>query len=352
MIYVGAFPNVRSGIQQGPPPPPYYDNYSGPADSFLTLDSINDWAGQSFTTTFKYNLQSVELWIKKGPGANVGNVEVELYAVDGSGHPTGPQLVWGVIPNADVTEDYSWVSCTVGNGKLTYYLLSAATKYCIVVHGNNLNVDNPLIWACGGDGSGYPNGDQEWSTSGGSSWTTNTTTDQLFRCYQPPFFDNYSGSVSPFKATFLESANDWAGQSFTAIKSYNLNRIDIWCRKGPGAFVGDILFGLYNVDENGHPDIAGGALATGTVPDADVPDDAYAWVPCSMSGHNVVVDTKYAIVVHGYSLNSSNYIIWCNDDYLGSSDYADGDLEFSTDGGGAWSTDTTADLLFRCYGND
>lgn len=331
------------------PPPGYYDNYSGPHNPacLLTMDSGNDWGGQSFTTAFKYSLKSVDLWLKKGPGANVANVDVELYAVDGSGHPTGSPLNYGIIPNVDVAESWAWVSCILGNGKLTYYLLNAATKYCIVVHGVNL-FGNPLMWGCGGDGSDYPNGDQEWSTDGGSIWSKDTTKDQLFRNFAPAFLDNYSGSVLPFSAGTMDHANDWRGQSFTAMKSYILNRIDIWCAKGVGDFVGDILFGLYDVDENEHPNIVGGALATGTVPDADVPED-YAWVPCSMSEYNLVVDTQYAIVVHGFSLNSSNKLIWAYDNYLGSSDYAGGAKEFSSDGGGAWSTDTLNDMLFRCY---
>jgi len=354
----GAPPNSLAG---GPPPPPYYDNYSGPHNPacFLTMDAANDWGGQSFTTTFKYSLKSVDLWLKKGPGANVGNVDVELYAVDGSGHPTGPPLNYGVIPNADIAESWTWVSCILGNGKLTYYLLDAATKYCPVVHGVGV-LGNPLLWGCGGgggggggggDGSDYPNGDQEWSTDGGTIWTKDTTKDQLFRCFAPDFLDNYSGSVSPFIALTINSAAKWAGQSFTAMKSYTLNRIDIWMKKNIGDFVGDILFGLYSVDEDGHPDIVAGALSTGTLPDADVPTD-YAWVPCDMSEYNVVVDTKYCIVVHGYSLDAGNLIIWSYDNYSGLSDYAGGDMEWSTDSGGAWSTTTTSDLLFRCYSSD
>lgn len=330
------------------PPPGYYDNYSGPHNPacFLTMDAAQDWGGQSFTTAFKYSLKSVDLWLKKGPGANVGNVDVELYAVDGSGHPTGSPLNYGIIPNADVAESWAWVSCILGNGKLTYYLLNAATKYCPVVHGAGL-FGNPLLWGCGGDGSDYPNGDQEWSVNSGSIWTKDTTKDQLFRCFAPDFLDNYSGSVTPFLSFTLNHANDWVGQIFTAMKSYTMNRIDSWFRKDPGDFVGDILFGLYGVS-GGHPDIVGGALATGTMPDADVPT-TYAWNPCDMSEYNLVVDNQYAIVIHGFSLNAGNVLRMSYDNYLGSSDYPGGTLEWSTDGGGAWATMPNDDLLFRCY---
>ena len=332
------------------PPPGYFDNYSGPANPacFLHFFSAQHWGGQSFTTIQKYNLASVELWIKKGPGANVGNVNVELRAVDGSGHPTGPPLNSGVIPNADISEDYAWVSCDLDDMRLTTYQLDAATKFCIVVNGLGFTVVHLLKWACGGDGSDYPNGDQEWSVNGGVAWSTDNTRDQLFRCYPTPWLDNYSGTALGFLALNLNSANDWAGQSFTAMKSYTLNRIDMWLDKGPGDNVGNIIVALYDVDGNGHPDIAGGALATGIIPDVDVLESP-SWVRCDMSQFNVVVDTKYCNVVHGYSLDASNVLTWCHDNYAGSSDFAGGDLEWSTDGGGAWSTTTTSDLLFRCY---
>jgi len=328
-----------------PPPPPYNDNYSGPANPacFLTLDSSNDWAGQSFTTTTKYNLAQIELWCKKGPGSDIGTVYVEVWPVDENGHPTGQALARGTFVNTDVSEDYGWVSCDMDIFSCTYYLLSAATKYCVVVQGPTLSVPNTFIWACGGDGSGYPNGDQEWTINGGTSWTTDTTRDQLFRCYPSEFMDNYSGTETPFVALKLDHANDWGGQTFIAMKSYTMNRIDIMCQK-VGA-VGDILLGLYHVDGNGHPDIVGGVKSTGTIHNADMPTD-FAWVACEMGDYNMVVDTEYAIVVHGFSLSIPNYIFWSYDD---NAEFEDGDMETSTNGGDTWTTQALMDLLFRCY---
>jgi len=339
----GAPPNGLVAV----PPPPYYDNYSGPANPacFLTLDSPTDWAGQSFTTTTKYNLAQIELWIKKGPGSNVGTVYCEVWPVDGNGHPTGQALARGTILDADVSEDYGWVSFDMDTFSLTYYLLSAATKYCVVVQGPNLTGVNSLIWACGGDGSDYPNGDQEWTTTGGGAWATDTTRDQLFRCYPSEFMDNYSGTVAPFTAIKLDSANDWGGQIFTAMKSYPLNRIDIWGKK-VGA-IGDLLFQLYHVDGEEHPDIVGGVLAQGVIHNADFSAD-YAWNPCEID-YNLVVDTKYAIVVHGFSLNPGAYIFWPSDNDAGVDDYAPGTQEWSTNGGGSWATQPNSDFLFRCY---
>lgn len=343
----GAPPNI-------PPPPPYYDNYSGPANPacFLTLDSNLDWAGQSFTSIQRYNLASVELWIKKGPGANVGNINVKLYAVDGSGHPTGVRLNEGIIPNADIAEDYAWVNCVLDGWLWTIYQLSKATKYCIVVHGANLSGGNTLIWACGGDGSGYPNGDQELSINGGGVWTTDNTKDQLFRCYPTPWLDNYFGSHSLHSYTLLilDSVNDWAGQPFIAMKSYPLNHIDMWMGPaGPGGFTyGEIIIALYGVDENGHPDIVGGVLSEGRISWADI-QESVQWGRCNMSGFNIVEGTKYAIVVHGFQFNASNSICLCKDIYNYPVGFEGEDYEWSTDGGGAWNAVAGYGLFFRCY---
>ena len=343
----GAPPN---GLAGGPPAPPYYDNYSGPANPacFLTLDDEDDWGGQSFTTSQAYNLAVVELWIKKNPGDDVGIVEVVIYPVDGEGHPAGqPLRGFGRIPDADVLEEYSWVSCTMDYARLTVPLLRPATKYCLVVHGPSLSVLNAVLWACGGDGSGLLNGDQEWSDGAlPGPWSTDTTRDQLFRCYKTPFLDNYSGTQSLI-AHLINGANKWAGQSFTAMKSYSLSRIDVWIQKGPGDFVGDIVVALYPVDENGHPDIMAGHLATGIIHDADITTTG-KFLPCALDC-NISVGVKYCIVVHGFSLNPTNVIYWAYDDYASGSDYEGGDREWSIDSGLSWVTYTDSDFLFRCY---
>lgn len=175
-----------------------YDNYPGTALPYITLtmDAANDWGGQSFTTTAGYSITRIDLHLAKEVGDDVGNITVALYAVDGSGHPTGAVLATGTIANADIPETGSadWITCTLSSA----YNLATSTKYCIVVHGTSLNASNKLQWQYDDDGSGnsdFAGGDQEWSTDGGSSWATDTTQDQLFRCYgdiTPPTDKTYT----------------------------------------------------------------------------------------------------------------------------------------------------------------
>lgn len=164
-------------------------------------------------------------------------------------------------------------------------------------------------------------------------------------------YDNYSGTASPYFALNLNNANDWGGQSFTTTVPYSLSRIDIWCKKGSGDNVGTIIVALFAVDGSGHP--TGAVLASGTIDDSAISDSVYAWVPCTLSSaYNISAPTKYAIVVHGTSLDASNVLTWSYDDNgAGGSDFPNGDLEWSTNGGSSWATTTTGDLLFRCYGD-
>jgi len=335
-----------TGMLAGPPTPPY-EGYSGPANPacFLTMNHLNDWGGQSLTTSQKYNFWRVELWIKKGPGAAIGDVDVELWAVDGNGHPTGTKLNSGVILNADIAEDYAWVSCTLDVLRKTPYIVSAATKYCVVVHGLDFTAVHYLEWACGGDGSGYPNGDQEWSTDGGNIWATDNTKDQLFRCYPSPFIDNYSGKILGGGSSMFNTENIWGGNSFTAQKSYPLKSLKMYFHKDVGNDVGNLIMALYSVDGLGHPlDV----LRQGTIPDVDVPEGVPAWTGCDVADFNIVADTKYAVILRGPSLGPPVIrVVW--DNWLGASDFPGGDYEYSNSGGVAWVTLTDKDFLFRCY---
>lgn len=172
-----------------------YDNFVGGngTQSNVILNAANDWAGQSFTTSAAYSLSRIDIYCKKGSGDNVGTIDVELYAVDGSGHPTGSILASGTIDNADIGTSAAWVTCTPSAS----YNMSASTKYCVVVHGDSCDASNILYWIWDDDGldqSDFAGGDIEWSTDGGSSWATTTTDDLLFKCY--------GAAITPTDKTF------------------------------------------------------------------------------------------------------------------------------------------------------
>lgn len=343
MIKVRASPNIHI---QGPPPPPPCYGYSGPANPacFLTLDSLNDWAGQSFTTIKKNNLEHVELWFKKSPGADFQNVYIELYAVDGNGHPIGPILASQVIPNADILEDYSWVSCVM-SGSLPpgteSYLLSADTKYCIVIYSNWVEAANILFWACGGDGSDYPNGDQEWSVNRGETWVTDTTRDQLFRCYPTPttLQDYYNTGQ---QSSYWCYGNIWLAQTFTANENYKITSVRLEIRRD--LLPGNVIISIQGVVA-GRPD--GNNMAVKVFNANDLPPDM-GWVKIVFdTGAFLSSGIQYAIVMKVPGGDASNRIVWSYDN---SGEYPGGSRVDSYDGGLNWNPVVAHDMMFETWG--
>ena len=166
-------------------------------------------------------------------------------------------------------------------------------------------------------------------------------------------YDNFTGNGGTGTLLIFDSTTDWGGQSFTTTAGYSITRIDLHLDKGENGSphnIGIVTVALYAVDSSGHP--TGAVLATGTIANADVPTAA-AWVTCTLSSaYNLATSTKYCIVVHASGVDSSNKCYWTGaDESGGGSAFAGGDIEWSTDSGSNWATTTTADCLFRCYGD-
>lgn len=345
----GAPPNSIVAI----PPPPYDYNYSGPANPacFLKLDSVQDWAGQSFTTTEEYFLEFIELWLKKGPGSNIGNIYVGIFAVDGSGHPTGPALASGIIDNADVSEDFSWVSCDVSD-LLTYGFLNAATKYCIVVHGigMTLNPANYLVWSCGGDGSGLPNGDQEWSINAGVDWTTDTTRDQLFRCYSPeilPVKDhyNYFNDRAFMNSEVAFSQTRWEGQTFTAIENYTIKIVRLILSADNDKTGKNVIVSIRETIDGLPiaPDLCSGTLDGNLI---KVGDENRSWHEINLgSGVALSEGVKYAICVRSDD-EPQEIMMW--EDAIDPR-YLEGNRVYSANSGVDWIPGAAYDICFETW---
>lgn len=320
------------------PPPDYYDHYSGPANPacFLLLNSSQDWGGQSFTPTKSYYAKRIELWIKKGPGSDIGNIDVELWCTGVEGHPAPPMLSSGIIANADVSENYAWVLCNFE----VFDFIDEDTKYCIVVHGDSLDVDNTLIWACGGDGSGLPNGDQEWSINGGSTWSTDTTRDQLFRVY-PLFLQehyNVGGTQGAGSTTNPENA-----QTFTTQKAYELKSVRLLTKR-LGTIVADCVVEIFATDVNGH--ITGGALVSVALDGSGWHDVDYKWREWEFSTPLALASgVKYAIWLLGTGHDNTNCPVWF---YDVTGEYPRGNYEYKYLVG-EWTEYVGKDFMFETW---
>jgi len=153
----------------------YYNTGDDGAFSFYSTS----WSSQTFTPTIAHTIKSVKLKLyKTGSSGTVGTVTVGIMATDGSGHPTGNDLCSGTINGDDLTTNTggAWYEITLGDG----YVLSANSKYAIVVRAPNSTGNMTGAWTSDGSSPTYAGGNFEYSTDSGSSWTSSTGGDFMF----------------------------------------------------------------------------------------------------------------------------------------------------------------------------
>lgn len=130
------------------------------------------WGAQTFTPGTAHSVDFIDLNINKTNSP--GDFTVSIKATDGSGHPTGADLVSCTIEEADIPSSHQWVRCFV-----TPYALSQGTKYAIVFRAPNGNVTN-TVSVYYTDSDVYANGNKEHSIDSGSNWSGNTSFDFSF----------------------------------------------------------------------------------------------------------------------------------------------------------------------------
>lgn len=138
----------------------------------------NEWFAQTFTPLTDHYITSVKL--KSWRDGLPGDVIVSIKATDGSNHPTGNDLTSTTFDANDLPTSFGaaiWKEIT-----LPVYLLLASIKYALVVRAPDGDTSNTFRWRLDTDGSGgnYSGGCEEYSSSGGSSWTSYTDRDLLF----------------------------------------------------------------------------------------------------------------------------------------------------------------------------
>jgi hypothetical protein len=168
------------------------------SDTTISWDHF--WRGQSFTTSSSYTITRIDIYGRKT--GNPGTLRLDLYAVDGSGFPTGSSLANGSLSAGSAYTSNTWMSFY-----LTNYVLSSTTKYVFVIKDltSNAGVD---YWAfrCG-QNVAYSGGCLTNSSTLGVIWVAYDTAptpgdwDMLFRTYD----NSPVGSVSPPTASTVDT---------------------------------------------------------------------------------------------------------------------------------------------------
>ena len=151
-----------------------YESHTTGGGSWSFYDGI--WKAQTFTPSVSHVITSVELPLERH--GTFGEVYVSIRATDADGHPTGSDFCSGSIDDLDVPTSMSWVEISFTNG----VVLSANTKYAIVVHITDSDIDNNISWGYDSDAT-YSKGNIESSGDSGSTWSSWTGDDFHFKEY-------------------------------------------------------------------------------------------------------------------------------------------------------------------------
>jgi hypothetical protein len=133
---------------------------------------------QSFQLSTAAKVKGVELYLKKNAGTPTDiTVRIET---ETSSKPSGTLAdtnLTATIP-AFTTTSYGWITVEFANASA---LLTAATKYWIVVKIASGPNDQNYAWAADGSSPTYSSGNMATSTDGGSTWTADSAKDAYFR---------------------------------------------------------------------------------------------------------------------------------------------------------------------------
>jgi len=156
---------------------------SGPAvdqqhitgDDNYKYTTASYWEAQTFTPAASHKLRFVRLKLYRS--GTPGSCTVSIKAVDGSGRPTGLDLAQAIFDGNALTEDTNghWYRIDFP----TPTDVTAGTQYAIVVR----SAGSSLRWRCDTSSPAYAGGCREYSTNGGTSWTSDYNVDFMFEEY-------------------------------------------------------------------------------------------------------------------------------------------------------------------------
>jgi len=156
-----------------------YEYYTPEATGFIFVGGTK-WIGQTFTVgtvgpNEDHEIAKVRLKLERV--GSPGELVVGIRNTDGSGKPTGSDLTSGSIDADSVisSTSYEWYDIS-----LTPYLLTASTKYAIVIRAPSGDQNNGVFTRAETSSPTYAGGVYVQSSDSGASWSSNSNIDLLF----------------------------------------------------------------------------------------------------------------------------------------------------------------------------
>lgn len=319
-----------------------------------------NWKAQTFTTAADQSeVGRVDLLIGK-EGTPTDTLTIEIYAVDGSSHPTGAALASATLKTLFIQGDYSSRGIWVPFEFTTPASVSPSTEYAIVAYFASAggSTSSNVHWLKDTT-TPYADGQGLTSSNSGSSWSSDSSdfgfvmygdTDEPYPLYLE------SGEYTELLLNADNSTNNngqiyttnQKGQNFFAFDFDYITRAEFWLETfGTVSGSLSVLFELYAADANGDP--TGSAIWSDTdtitnygitttnqyinidVGQAVTQGDQYVWVISMAAGGD-----------------ASNYLNWTYG-IAGGTDWVRGQRVTSSDGGSTWSDGNTTHAM-RMFG--
>ena len=153
-----------------------FESYITGDNGYFTAFGSTVWSGQTFTPSITHVISYVKL--KMYRGGSPGTVIVSIKATDESGHPTGDDLCSGTTNGSTLPNQIPGTWRTINFSSSA--VLSANTKYAIVVKAPGGGPSHYAAWRANGSSAAYARGCGELTFNGGSTWTSYTAYDAMF----------------------------------------------------------------------------------------------------------------------------------------------------------------------------
>lgn len=142
-----------------------YESYNPEALLFSATIYGAQWRGQSFTPSTAHTINYAKFRLFRG--GSPGTVTCDVWATDGSGHPTGTALCKGYISGNDLTANTAGSTYTILLGGAA---LAANTKYALSLKAPDGSSTNYVAFNVKTAG-GYSGGITEVSNNSGGTWS-------------------------------------------------------------------------------------------------------------------------------------------------------------------------------------
>ena len=294
-------------------------------------DSVT-WLAQTFTPAISGYITKVSLKLFKTGSPVTGTVSIK--AVDGNGKPTGADL-------CSMTFNAALLGASPGS--MADYIfstpawLTAGRQYALCLSDTSAGGSNDIHWRMYFSNL-YTGGLALYSPDSGITWTADANKDAVFQTYYQADGDNGDVSVS---------GNNWEAQTFTAGITSTLRYLlfKLWFSNDPGT----VTVSIRATDGLGHPtgaDLTGMSFSWSSILAQNLNGRGFLGSPGGLLRLDfatpvaVVNGTKYAIVVRA---SNGNLNLRKNS----SAPYVSGNREYSSNGGGSWTSDNAVDYIFE-----